>query len=70
MHPKGAFFAFPHPAMIGPTYLAGQVEAEIYPKKDQEKVCNFLWHSEGGIFVAQVTRSRSDAEDVWGGGYD
>jgi hypothetical protein len=53
MHPKGTCFAFPHPAMIGSNYLAGQVEARIYLKKDQEKVCNFLWHLVGGIFVAQ-----------------
>ena len=39
--------------MIAPNYLAGQVEAGIYPKKDQEKVCKCLWHSEGGIFVVQ-----------------
>jgi hypothetical protein len=62
MHPKGTFFAFPHPAMMGPNYLAGQVEARIYLKKDQEKVCNFVWHSEGGIFVAQggLTRMTCD----------
>jgi hypothetical protein len=53
MHPKGTFLAFPQPTMIAPNYLARQVEAGIYPKKDLEKVCKILWHSEEGIFVAQ-----------------
>jgi hypothetical protein len=52
MHPKGTVFAFPHPTMIAPNYLARQVEAGKYPKKDAEKVCKFLWHS-GDVFVVQ-----------------
>jgi hypothetical protein len=52
LHPKGTFFALPHPTIIGPNRLAPQVEAGKYPKKDPKKVCTFLGHSEGGIFVA------------------
>jgi hypothetical protein len=51
--PKAPFLPYHTPLRyLGPNYLAGQVVAGIYPKKDQEKVCKILWHSEGGVFVA------------------
>jgi hypothetical protein len=53
LRPKGTLFALPHPTIIGPTRLARQDEAGIYPKNDLKKVCKILGHSVGEIFVAQ-----------------
>jgi hypothetical protein len=61
MHPKGTFFAFPHPTITWPNYLGQQIETGIYPNKDPEKVCKIFAHSEGGaIFVAQVGEFDTD----------
>ena len=60
MHPKGTFFAFPHPAMIGPNYLAGQVEAGIYLKKDKKRCAIFC-----GIRRGAFRAEGSNADDVW-----
>ena len=69
-----SYFAFEKPSeyTLGGAYggrrshvkgkkLSRQVDTGIYPKTDPKKVCNILWHLQGGSFVAPgVSLTRAD----------